>query len=281
MEINSKVANPFIKWVGGKRKLINQFKDLGLLPPQNINQQSYTYFEPFLGGGAVFFNLKPSKSVLSDTNEELIITYKIVKTKVNELISCLKDYNNSKEFFYRIREKDISKMEPLEIASRFIYLNKTAFNGMFRVNSQGKFNVPYGFYSNPLICDESNLRNVSRSLQNVDIACRDFKEVLNYAKSGDFVYLDPPYYPLTKTSSFTNYTKNGFDTNSQIELKKVFCNLSQSGCYVLLSNSDTDFIRELYGDIKNIKIHKVLAGRSINSIPNKRGKVSEVVISNY
>jgi DNA adenine methylase len=272
---------PFIKWVGGKRQLIKQFENLGLLPSPDFDISKNKYFEPFVGGGALFFELAIPNSVISDLNRELITTYIIVKDRVEDLIESLNQHNNTKDYFLDIRSKKIDDLDDLEIASRFIFLNKTAFNGMYRVNSKGEYNVPFGKYSNPLICDAENLRNVSRVLQNVEIYNRDYKNVLNDAKKGDFIYFDPPYYPLNKTSNFTSYTKEGFLENSQIELRDTFRELSKRECLVLLSNSDTEFIRNIYSTIEGVKIQEVFAARSINSDSSKRGKITEVVISNY
>jgi len=274
-------ARPFVKWVGGKRQLINQFKNLGLLSPKDFDFENNKYFEPFIGGGAVFFEILPKNSIISDMNIELIKTYQTIKDNVEKLIDSLKKHENNKEYFLEIRRKSITELDDLSIASRFIYLNKTAFNGMFRVNSRGEYNVPYGKYSNPLICDEDNLLNVSSVLQNVEIYHRDYSEVKKFAQKGDFIYFDPPYYPLNKTSSFTSYTKEGFLESTQVELRNIFEELSSKGCYVLLSNSDTDFIRNIYKDIKNVNIQQVFAGRAINSDSSKRGKITELVISNY
>ena len=273
-------AKPFIKWVGGKRQLIPQFKNMNLLPPIDFDINKNTYFEPFVGGGAIFFEITPINSIISDLNSQLIITYNSVKNDVEKLIEKLKTYKNEKEFFLEARNWDTNKLSEIEIASRFIYLNKTAFNGMYRVNKTGKFNVPFGKYSNPLICDEDNLRSASTILQNVKILNRGYKEVLKDAKEQDFIYLDPPYHPLNPTSSFTNYTSNGFNENDQKELRDTYIELSNRGCYVLLSNSDTEFIRELYNK-EGIKIQTVQAGRAINSDSTKRGKISELIISNY
>lgn len=274
-------AKPFLKWVGGKRQLIQQFKDYDLLPPKKFDLSNNTYFEPFVGGGAIFFEISPKNSVISDLNKELITTYKVIKDSVNELILKLKTFENTKNFFLKVREQNTNVLEPLDIAARFIYLNKTAFNGMYRVNKSGKFNVPYGRYDNPLICDEENLLNVSQILTKVEIHHRNYKDVLNYAKTGDFIYFDPPYHPLNPTSTFTSYTSNGFTENDQTELRNTFEELSLRGCFVLLSNSDTDFINNLYRNIINVRIQKVYAGRAINSNGSKRGKISEVIISNY
>lgn len=272
-------AKPFVKWVGGKRQLLEQFHDLY---PQDFNPVENKYFEPFVGGGAVFFDLQPYRATLSDWNFELIMTYKVIRDNVEELIEDLKTHKYEKEYFLKVRSKNPSRLSPLKIASRFIYLNKTCFNGMYRVNKSGGFNVPFGRYTNPKICDEVNLRNVSRLLQNVEIAHRSYTEVLKHAQKGDFIYFDPPYYPVSKTSSFTSYNSDAFLEKEQRELRDVFFELHKRGCFVMLSNSDTPFIREIYGKLgSDIKIQTVQAGRNINSKSSGRGKVSEVVVVNY
>ena len=280
--INEK-AKPFVKWVGGKRQLLKQFRDLGLYPPEGFNATKNTYFEPFVGGGAVFFDLLPKKAVLSDLNNELVATYNVIKNNVNELIDSLKKYKHNKEYFLKIRAQKAEGLSDIAIASRFIYLNRTCFNGMYRVNSRGEFNVPFGDNKNPLICDEVNLRKVSASLQKVTINHADYKNVLKKAKKGDFVYFDPPYYPINKTSSFTAYTKDSFLDKEQIELRNTFYELHKRGCFVMLSNSDTPFINKIYSELKDrkIKINKVQAGRAINSKGTGRGKITEVLVTNY
>lgn len=274
---------PFVKWVGGKRQLLKQFRDMGLYPPEHFDPIKNTYFEPFVGGGAVFFDLLPQRACLSDMNAELVATYNVIKDDVEKLIKSLKKHEHDKEYFLKIRAQKIDRLSPLQIASRFIFLNRTCFNGMYRVNSTGGFNVPFGKYENPLICDEINLRKVSKSLQNVTISHQDYKETIKNAKKGDFVYFDPPYHPLTKTSSFTSYTKENFGEKDQVNLRDTFLELHKRGCYVMLSNSNADFINEIYGELKNhgIKLHKVEAGRAINSDASKRGKIAEVLVTNY
>ncbi|PIQ68894.1 MAG: modification methylase [Candidatus Taylorbacteria bacterium CG11_big_fil_rev_8_21_14_0_20_46_11] len=199
-------AKPFVKWVGGKRQLLKQFRLMHLYPPDRFNPKTGRYFEPFVGGGAVFFDLVPKKAFLSDLNSELVTTYNVIKNDVEKLIDSLKKHKIDKKYFLQIRAQDPAELSDLNIASRFIYLNRTCFNGMYRVNSKGGFNVPFGKYTNPLICDEVNLRKVSKALQNVEIKRQDYKEVLKRARKGDFVYFDPPYYPVSKTASFTPYT---------------------------------------------------------------------------
>jgi len=283
MKTKSKIKNkakPFVKWVGGKRQLLKQFNESGLYPTK-FNPDTNTYHEPFVGGGALFFELLPKKSILSDMNNELITAYKVIKKDVESLIRSLKKHKHNKEYFLKLRAKDISGLSDVEIASRFIYLNRTAFNGMYRVNKGGGFNVPFGKYSNPLICDEENLKAVAKVLKKVSIKNQDYMKVLGCVKKGDFVYFDPPYYPISKTASFTSYTKDGFLEKEQEELRDTFVKLHKKGCYVMLSNSDTPFINNIYSKIKGVKINKVSAGRAINSNGAKRGKVSEVLVTNY
>ncbi|MFC1615156.1 DNA adenine methylase [Patescibacteria group bacterium] len=273
---------PFVKWVGGKRQLLKQFKLMLLYPPKGFNSSKSKYFEPFVGGGAVFFDLQPQKAILSDMNSELVITYNVIKNDVEKLIKSLKKYKNNKDYFLKTREKDPKKLSDIERASRFIYLNKTCFNGMYRVNMSGKFNVPFGSQTNPLICDEENLLKVNDTLKKVKIIEQDFKQVLKDAKKGDFIYFDPPYYPVNRTSSFTGYTANGFFEKEQEELRDTYFELHKRGCFVMLSNSNTEFINKLYSNLdKKIKVHKVDATRMINSDATKRGKIKEVLVVNY
>lgn len=272
---------PFVKWVGGKRQLLKQFRQRKLYPPEEFDPVKNRYFEPFVGGGAVFFDLLPQSAYLSDLNNELIITYNIIKNNVDNLITSLKKHINEKEYFLNIRIQDPNILSDLDVASRFIYLNRTCFNGMYRVNKSGGFNVPFGKYENPLICDEINLKKASIALKNVEIVKQDYKEVLRKALKGDFVYFDPPYYPINKTSLFTSYTSESFLEKEQIELKNTFLELNNRGCYVMLSNSDTPFINDIYSKLDGVTINKVQAGRAINSDATKRGKITEVLITNY
>lgn len=276
------LVKPFLKWAGGKRQLLPEIRQYY---PTKYNN----YFEPFLGAGAVFFDLQPKKAILNDFNVELINTYNVIKYDVDELIEILKihDLNNTKEYFYKIRELDrtdsFKKMSDLERAGRFIFLNKTCFNGLFRVNSQGQFNVPYGSYKNPAIVNEAVLRSVSLFLNKKDIEIHngDYEEILKKAKKNDFIYLDPPYAQLTEdNTSFVGYTINGFGVEEQERLRDVFVKLDKEGCFVLLSNSSVPLIHDLYRDYKDTT--QVLgAKRSINSKSGGRGKVDEVLISNY
>jgi len=266
----------FIKWAGGKRQLISQLKKYF---PGKIER----YFEPFVGGGSVAFyiikNYKPKIVYLSDSNEELINTYNVVKSNVNSLIKRLEYYkkSHSKSFYYAVRSQDPRVLSTIERATRFMYLNKTCYNGLYRVNSKNEFNVPMGSYKTPKIYDEEELKFISNLLKNSKIETKDFYQIKDKAKKGDFVYFDPPYYPLKK-ESFTTYTKENFLEKDQIRLAKLFSILDKKGAKVMESNSDTKFIRNLY---KEYNIHVVRASRMINSNSKGRGKINEVVITNY
>lgn len=272
---------PFVKWVGGKRQLLKQFRELGLYPPEAFNPMTSTYYEPFVGGGAVFFDLLPKNAKLSDLNSELVITYNVIKNSVDELIESLQKHIYDKEYYLKVRAEKVEDLSEIEVASRFIFLNRTGFNGLYRVNKSGQFNVPFGRYSNPIICDEDNLRRVSDALRDTTITHQDYKNVLETARSGDFIYFDPPYYPISATSSFTSYTAEGFLEKEQAELRDTFVKLHEKGCFVMLSNSDTPFINKLYSGLDGITINKITAGRAINSKGTGRGKITEVLITNY
>ncbi len=266
---------PIVKWVGGKRQLM--FELINNMP-KNYNR----YFEPFVGGGALFFELQPNNAYISDMNKELINLYQVVRDNVNELIADLQKHDISKEYFLEIRNidrtNDYKNWSDIKKASRFIYLNRTCFNGLYRVNSKGEFNVPFGNYKNPRIVDENNLLNCSNLLQKTEIRHADFSEILKKAKKGDFVYFDPPYVPLSETSSFTSYTKDGFDLDMQFKLRDVCDVLDSKGVNFLLSNSDTKLVNELY---ENYNIKKVFASRQINANADGRGKITEVLVRNY
>jgi DNA adenine methylase len=268
-----------VKWAGGKRQLLSQLEPLF---PNKINR----YFEPFIGGGSVAFYLSKTrtfkKMFLSDINEELINVYVVVKEDLEELIALLKKYKSKhtkkgKEFYLSIRKQDPEVMSAVSKAARFIYLNRTCFNGLYRVNSKGGFNVPMGNYKNPGICQEKELREISELLKKVDLKVQSFDKILSKVKKGDFVYFDPPYYPLNK-SSFTTYTKDNFLRKEHKKLFELFVALDKKGCKVMLSNSNAKFIRDLY---KKYKTKFVRASRMINCNAEKRGKVKEVVIMNY
>lgn len=276
----SKYSKPFLKWAGGKQRLLNQYSQYF---PGSFND----YYEPFLGGGAVFFFLINNllinrRSYLFDFNEELINTYLIVRDQVEDLISLLFEYKekHSKEHYYQIRSLDRQNghLSKVERAARTIYLNKTCYNGLYRVNSQGFYNVPMGQYKNPRIVDPELLRQSSKLLTNCVIEKRDFRFSSMDAKPGDFVYFDPPYFPLTRTSNFTAYTANNFSEKDQIDLFNVFSDLTQKGVYCVQSNSDTDFIRGYYKNFTQIPIY---VSRAINSNSNGRKKICEILIKNF
>ena len=266
---------PIVKWVGGKRQLMFELL-------KNMPEDYNRYFEPFIGGGALFFELQPDNAYISDMNEELINLYQVVRDNVDELIADLQKHDISKEYFMEIRNIDRTEeyqnWSGVKKASRFIYLNRTCFNGMYRVNSKGEFNVPFGHYKNPRILDENNLINCSNLLQKTEIKHADFSEILKKVKKDDFVYFDPPYVPLSETSSFTSYTKDGFDMDMQFKLRDVCDELDSMGVKFLLSNSDTKLVNELY---ENYNIKKVFASRQINANADGRGKITEVLVRNY
>jgi len=275
---------PFLKWAGGKRKLLPELTKY--IDKKLLNK--HTYYEPFIGGGALLFELQPTRAVISDKNKELINCYEVVKDSLDNLIKELRKHqeHNSAEHFYKTRDLDRSpkykNMSPVKRAARIIYLNKTCYNGLFRVNSQGQFNVPFGRYKKPNILDEAVLRAVSKYLNKpqVNILNVDFAEAVKNAKKDDFIYFDPPYDPISDTASFTGYDVNGFNKDEQKRLKEVFDELTDKGCQVILSNSQTDFIMDLYQDYRD-KIKVVRAARSINSKGLKRGKVDEILVLNF
>jgi DNA adenine methylase len=276
--------NPtFVKWAGGKTQLLNQFKKYY---PDDIDR----YFEPFIGSGAVFFDIKknysPEYCCISDSNKNLIDLYKTVKKNSSKLIFKLEKYKmehlkNPKEFYYKQREKYNKTENLIEKSALLLYLNKTCFNGLYRVNSKGGFNVPFGRYKNPAILQKDKINAASKLLQDVEIKHMGFEKILNYAKKGDFVYFDPPYYPLSKTSNFTSYHKDEFLEEKQKQLAKVFYKLHKKGCKLMLSNSNTSFIKNLYNKDKDVKIHLVNARRMINSKATGRGKIKELLVVNY
>lgn len=273
------ILSPVVKWVGGKRQLLDAI--IPLLP-----DHFSTYVEPFVGGGALLFEIQPKKAIVNDLNHELINLYKVIKDKPNELLLLLEEHelNNSEEYFYQIRALDRSEsydeMSDIEKAARIIYLNKTCYNGLFRVNQSGQFNSPYGKYKNPNIVNKPVVLAMANYFQNNNITLLngDYKIALKKLRKGAFVYFDPPYMPISSSSSFTGYTENGFDKKQQIELKRECDKLNSKGIKFLLSNSDHPFIRELY---KDYEIITVKAKRSINSNSNKRGEINEVLVRNY
>lgn len=281
MKKNILVA-PVLKWVGGKRQLIS---DIEPLIPKRIS----TYVEPFVGGGAVLFHLQPKKAIINDYNQELMNVYQVIKDKPNELIEVLKEHKelNSEDYFYEVRSldrsEDFERLSNVKKAGRIIYLNKTCYNGLFRVNRAGFFNTPYGRYKNPSIVDEVTIKAVSNYFNsaNIKFLTGDYKEALKRLRRGAFVYFDPPYMPISSSSSFTGYTEHGFDYEKQVELRDECLKLHNRGVRFLQSNSYSPEILELYSDQKVFNIEIVQAKRSINSQADKRGEISEVLIYNY
>lgn len=279
MAKNNKLVAPFLKWVGGKRQLMPSIVNN---LPENI--KDYKYIEPFIGGGAVFFNLQPKNAVINDYNEELINVYQVIKDNLDDLIIDLKKHKNEAEYFYSIRSLDrngeFKKLSAVKRASRLIFLNKTCFNGLYRVNNAGEFNSPFGRYKNPNIVNEPTLKAVNKFLNNnnVEINSGDYSEILKQTDKKCFVYLDPPYHPISESSNFTGYVQGGWNMYDQIDLKTACDELHKKGVKFLLSNSSADFIKDLY---KDYKITIVKANRAINSNGADRGEVDEVLIRNY
>ncbi len=273
-----KLAAPVVKWVGGKRQLLDE------ITPR-LPKRITTYCEPFLGGGAVLFSLQPKNAIVNDLNADLMLVYEVIRDDVELLIAALEQHENTAEYFYKIRDLDrdkeaYRKMSSVERASRIIYLNKTCYNGLFRVNASGEFNSPFGYYKNPNIVNASVLRAVNKYLtaNNIQLFHMDFEKVLQQVPKGGFVYLDPPYDPVSDTASFTGYNRGGFGRGEQERLKHCCDELTARGVRFLLSNSATQFIRELY---TGYTVEIVHAKRAINSDASKRGSVDEVLIRNY
>lgn len=268
-------CRPFLKWAGGKTQLLPH---LVHRIPNSFNR----YIEPFIGGGALFFALQPRISLLADCNQELISCYQVVRSDVDALIEELKGFRYEKEMYYEVREwdrkPDFGQMSRVKRAARLIYLNKTCFNGLYRVNSKGHFNVPFGSYSDPTIVDPENLRACSTVLQRAIIQSGNFEQVLEIAEAGDFVYFDPPYAPTSDTADFTSYSKDGFDDAAQELLLLVCLQLNQRGVKWMVSNSNTPIIQELY---RGFKVEPIIASRAINSKASKRGAVIELLIRNF
>ena len=274
----NKLVSPVVKWVGGKRQLLD---DITPLLPKQIS----TYCEPFLGEGAVLFARQPKNAIINDLNDDLMLVYEVIRDDVESLIMSLQEHENTSDHFYQVRDLDRDKesyklLSKIEKASRIIYLNKTCYNGLFRVNASGEFNSPFGHYKKPNIVNEPVLRAVSKYLSspNIQLFSEDFAATLQRVPRGGFIYLDPPYDPVSDTASFTGYNKGGFDKAEQIRLKECCDALTQRGVKFLLSNSATEFIRELYAEYA---IKTVYAKRAINSDADKRGAVQEVLIRNY
>jgi len=297
--MNNRTAKPFLKWAGGKTQLINEIeKSL----PYEICKSKFTFIEPFVGSGAVLFWMlnnfpKLEKAIINDINSDLINTYRTIASKPKELISILQQLQNEfhsletkpeekKEFYYKMRALyNTRKEEQSGQAALFIFLNRTCFNGLYRVNKNNVYNVPIGSYKNPTICDEKNILAVSNALQKVEILCGDYEITLNEATNNSFFYFDPPYKPLSNTSSFNAYAKDEFNDEEQIRLRNFCSKLEKLGYKWMLSNSDVkgkdtndNFFDEIFSDFS---ILRVKARRSINANPNKRGELNELLITNY
>ena len=294
-----KIAKPFLKWAGGKTQLITEIERV---LPNEIKNSKFTYVEPFVGSGAILFWMlnnfpKMEKAVINDINEDLINTYKIIANNPKELISILeilqKEYHSldfkteeKKEYYYQKREiYNKREIEQSGQAALFIFLNRTCFNGLYRVNKNNGYNVPMGSYSKPTICDEKNILAVSNALQKVEILCGDYEQTLNHSTNNSLFYFDPPYKPLSETSSFNSYAKDEFGDNEQIRLKNFCSKLDLLNHQWILSNSDVkgkniedNFFDDLYSDFN---INRVDAKRSINANPEKRGKLKELLITNH
>ena len=266
---------PFLKWAGGKTQLLDH---LLARVPSVFN----AYHEPFVGSGALFFGLvaryRLAKVYLSDNSAPLMDTYLALRDDVEAVIRRLKRHRHEKDYYYRLRDVNPATLSLVQRAARVIYLNKTCYNGLYRENRRGRFNVPFGRYRNPTICDEANLRAVSAVLQDVSVKRQHYRSVMRRAQPGDFVYFDPPYWPRSRTANFTAYDRNGFTWDDQTTLRDTCVELSQRRVYVMLSNSDTPLVRELY---EGFNIDRVFATRSINSRGDKRGKIAELIIRNY
>ncbi|MBS5367121.1 MAG: DNA adenine methylase [Streptococcus mitis] len=278
-EMKEVALQPFTKWTGGKRQLLPVIREL---MPKKYNR----YFEPFVGGGALFFDLAPKDAVINDFNAELINCYQQIKDNPQELIEILKVHQeyNSKEYYLDLRSVDrderIDMMSEVQRAARILYMLRVDFNGLYRVNSKNQFNVPYGRYKNPKIVDENLVSAISTYLNNnqIEIKKGDFEKAVLDVQPGDFVYFDPPYIPLSETSAFTSYTHEGFSYDDQVRLRDTFKKLSDTGAYVMLSNSSSFLVEELYQDFN---IHYVEATRTNGAKSSSRGRISEIIVTNY
>lgn len=262
-------AKPFLKWAGGKGQLLEQLRPL-------FPREHGTYFEPFVGGGAVFFDRRLAAAVLTDVNVELVECYGAVRDDVEAVIGALEGHRYEEAHYYEVRAQAPRSM--VERAARTIYLNRVGYNGLYRVNRSGQFNVPFGRYVNPTICDRENLRACSRALRGVVLEVRDFERAAHEARPGDFVYFDPPYVPVSDTANFTSYAPGGFGWEAHVQLAAVFRRLAVRGVHVMLSNSDLPPVRGLYADFH---VETVRASRHINSKAERRGKVTEIVVTSY
>lgn len=267
-------ATPFVKWAGGKSQLVSRF--LERFPPPDRFRR---YFEPFLGGGAVFLGLRPRRAVLSDLNADLMNAWRVVRDDPEALMRALDAHVYERDHYYRVRAQDPEDLDPVARAARFVFLNKTCYNGLYRVNREGRFNVPFGRYARPpKLYDRENLLAISYLLRTADLRCAPFEEATADAAAGDFVYCDPPYDPLSKTSNFTSYTEGSFTREDQRRLAAHVRELDRRGCLVAVSNSDTPEIRRLY---HGFRIEQVATLRFINCKANGRTPVQELLISNF
>jgi DNA adenine methylase len=271
-EPEKRQVRPFLKWAGGKTRLLDALRES--LPPRGFNR----YFEPFLGGGALFFHLSPPEAFLSDSNPDLINCYEVVREHPEELMNALTGFRVSESEFYKVRAQEPEKLSPIARAARLVYLNKTCYNGLYRVNKQGRFNTPYGRYSNVTLVDAANLRAASESLRRAALFCAGYRSILEIAQKGDFVYLDPPYVPVGKFSDFKRYTKDQFYEADHEHLAEMFQRLATKGCFVLLSNSFNEKTAKLYSRFFQ---RVVQMPRFVNCKGHGRGEVDELLISNY
>ena len=270
-----KNARPFLKWAGGKQRLLPQY--VPFFPSrETINR----YFEPFIGSAAVFFHYQFPQARLSDRNDKLIEAYKMVRDQTEQVIAALQGRRNEADYYYAVRAQEPASLSPVERAARLIYLNKTCYNGLYRENNKGAFNVPFGRYNNPKICDEPRLRAAAAALRGVDLCAADFAEAVETAVPHDFIYFDPPYVPLSQTSNFTSYNGAGFGYDDQVRLAETVHRLTAVGVRVAVSNSSANLVYELYNQ-PAYRLIEIQARRNINSQANKRGAVKELLILNY
>ena len=263
-------AKPILKWAGGKRQML---PELSKLIPKNYDR----YIEPFFGGGALYFHIRPKNAIIGDSNKELINLYKQVREDYAQISEVVKRWSNDKDTYYKVRGLETEALTEVERAARTLYLNKTCFNGLYRVNKKGQFNVSYGKNPNATIFDEQTIKTASHLFKSTEIICDDYKEVLTKASKGDFVFLDPPYDPVGKYSDFKRYTKDFFYKDDHVELRDIFQNLSESGCAVILTNSNSEFINKIYSGYDKILVN---TRRSINSKGNKRKGEDLIIYSN-
>jgi DNA adenine methylase len=268
------MADPILKWAGGKRKLSDEI--ISLMPK---DYRERTYHEPFFGGGAVFFEIQPKDGSINDINKRLINFYRIVRDKPNELIETAKQYPHDKEVYYELRDRfNHEEITDVEQAALLLYFNKTGFNGLYRVNSKNEFNVPFGRYKNPTIVPEDRIYEASELLKEVKIFNKDFTYVIDESSPGDIVYFDPPYLPVSDTADFTSYSRDGFSYDDQLMLVDTCKKLDEKDVYFVLSNSSVKVLVEKYEE--HFDVHTVQAARSINSKASKRGAVNEILVTN-